>query len=75
MNDNPDHGPSLFERMMAISKPAGHWRVEQQVKSRLGTLMWLPVGDALATCAEAERQAARLYGHNGMPTRVVEAKP
>lgn len=51
------------------------WRVEQQAKSGLGTLMWLPVGESFADLAMAEAASARVSTRMGHATRVVSMTP
>lgn len=53
-----------------MSAPA--WRIEQQVKSGMGTLAWLPVGERFNDHAMAEAAAARVATRTGNATRVVQ---
>lgn len=63
---------TLFERMMANSNPPKRWRIEQQVKSGMGTLAWLPIGETFADHAMATAAAGRIEARNDLPTRVVQ---
>jgi hypothetical protein len=48
------------------------FRIEQQVKSGLGQLHWLPAGDTYPTQPLADAAAAKLEARTNLPTRVVE---
>lgn len=66
---------TLFERMMTMSKRPEQWRVEQQVKSGLGTLTWLPTGATYPSRGQAEAAANQIENRTGLPTRVTEVAP
>ena len=65
---------TLFERMATKATASVRWRVEQQVKSGLGTLAWLPVGDHFPSRSQAEATANRIEARTQRPTRVVEVQ-
>lgn len=50
----------------------GHWRVELQTRSRLGTAAWLPVGVTFPTRSQAEAEALRQQKARNLPARVIE---
>ncbi|MEI6417482.1 MAG: hypothetical protein WCO82_00295 [Sphingomonadales bacterium] len=57
-----------------MSAPAQAWRVEQQVKSRMGAEAWLPVGETYPTRSLADAGARQLEKRLKWVTRVVPVR-